>query len=336
MLLRVFRGTGPGVILLILLTAIGVWTSAFINHHHPISFHYDLYPMPLYALLKGIIGESSTTGVLFSFILMVVISFLLVNFNTADFFINERTFLPAVIYILLSGLFPCYQVLNPVLPASLFLILAIRRIMEAYGKNMTAYDFYDASVFIGAGSLFYANLIWFALLALIGIAILRTGNIKELILSVLGLCTPVFLIVGIYYVIGKDLNQLVLTTRFNLFDKSADYNFSRITITGLVIIGAGILISIFHLFSVINIKKIKSRKTFAELTWTFFLTVVVFFALPSASVELIYIAALPLSYFLTHYLIFSKKKLIPEIFFTALFLIIIVFQILYIKLGQAI
>jgi hypothetical protein len=331
MLLRLFRGTGPGVMFLILLTATGVWIRAFIDPHLPSSFQYDLNPMPLYAILKVIIGNSAIVGVLFSFVLILLLSFLLVNFNTTDIFINERTFLPAVIYSLFSGLFPHYQVLNPVLPASLFLMLAIRRIMESYRKNGIAFNFFDASLLIGTGSLFYANLIWFALLAIVGIAILRTWNIKELMLSILGLCTPLLLAAGIYYVAGKDLNLLVSAAKYNLFERAGEFYFSRITIAGLVIIGITILISIFHLISVINIKKIRSRKTFTELIWTFIISGAVYFALPSASNELIFIAGIPLCYFLSHYFVFSKKRVIPEILFAALFIIIIIQQIWYFK-----
>ena len=331
MLIRLFRSTGPGVIFFILLTAAGAWISAFVEPHLPSSFIYDVNPMPLYALLKGMIGNSAIAGVLFSFLLILFMSFLLVNFNTTVFFINERTFLPAVIYILFSGLFPHYQLLNPVLPASLFLMIAIRRIMDAYRKNGTAYNFFDASLLIATGSLLYANLIWFALLAIIGITILRTGNVKELILSILGLCTPLLLTAGIYYVAGKDLNLLISVVKYNLFETSGDYYFSRIAIAGMMIIGICIMISLFHLLSVINVKKIKSRKTFTELIYTFLISVTVYFALPSASVELIYIAGIPISYFLSHYFLFSKKRVVPEIFFTALFIIVIVLQILYIK-----
>jgi hypothetical protein len=258
-------------------------------------------------------------------------SFLLVNFNTSIFFINERTFLPATIYTLFSGFFPGYQVLNPVLPASLFLMLAIRRIMDAYRKNETAYNFFDASLLIGTGSLFYANLIWFAVLVIIGIAILRTFNLWELVLSVLGLCTPLLLTAGVYYGAGKDLNLLLFATNYNLFQKAGNHYFSRLAIVGLIIMGICILISLFHLLSVMNIKKIRSRKTFSLLIWAFVVAIVVFFLLPSVSVELIYIAAIPLSYFLTHYFVSCKKQLIPEIFFTAFFIIIVVQQILYRK-----
>ncbi|MBA4321651.1 MAG: hypothetical protein C0408_02420, partial [Odoribacter sp.] len=262
MLLKFFRGTGPAEMIFILFTALGVWLSAFINPHLSSSFNYDINPMPLYGLLKQLIGGTALFGVIFSFLLVMLMSFLIVNFNTSHFFINERTFLPAAIFILFTGLFPHYQLLNPVLPASVFLMLAIRRILDAYRKPGTAFNFFDASLLLGTGSLFYANLLWFALLAIIGIAILRTGNIKEIILSVIGLVTPSLLTAGFYYASGKDILSLLDILGNNLFTGTGDYYFSELAIVGLVLLGIIVFVSLIHLLSHFNNKKIKSRKTF--------------------------------------------------------------------------
>lgn len=332
MFLKVFRGTGPGVVFFIFLVAAAVWASALFEPRLATSFYYDTNPMPLYALLKIIAGKSAFAGTVISFLLVLLLSILLVNFNTSVFFINERTFLPAVIFILFSGLFPYYQVLNPVLPSAVLLMIAIMRIMEAYRKNGTAFNFFDASVLIGTGSLFYANLIWFGLLAIIGIAILRTGNVKEILLSIFGLCTPIIFTIGIYYVAGKDLENLLSVFLYNLFGDTGRYYFSRVTIIGLVLIGLSVLISLIYLFSVVNSKKIRSRKTFTELTWTLLISFVVFYSLPSASVELIFVGAIPASYFLAHYFVFSRNKVIPEILFSAMFLIVAVIQVLFVRL----
>jgi hypothetical protein len=331
MLLKYFRGTGPGEVFLIFLTALAVWVSAFVNPHLSSSFNYDTNPMPLYGLLKQVIGENALFGVIFSFVLVLLMSFLLVNFNTSHFFINERTFLPASNYVLLSGLYPHYQLLNPVLPASVFLILAIRRIMDGYKKPGTAFNFFDASLLIGTGSLFYANLVWFALLAIIGIAILRTGYFKELIISLMGLITPALLTVGVYYASGKDISLLPEVLYFNLFAGKGEYYFSGLVIAGLGLLGLIVLISLIHLLSLLDNKKIKSRKTFAELIWALVISFAVYSALPSASVELIWLAGIPISYILAHYFIFTPRKLLPEIFFAALFLIIVLMQILHLK-----
>jgi hypothetical protein len=52
---------------------------------------------------------------------------------------------------------------------------------------------------------------------------------------------------------------------------------------------------------------------------------------PSISVEMIWIAAIPLSYFLSHYFTFLKKLLLPEILFSLFLLVIIFIQVWYLK-----
>jgi hypothetical protein len=331
MLLRTFKGTGPGVIFLIIVTLIAVWVSALLNQRlHP-RFIYESDPMPLYGLLKGLLNNSHTLGVILSFLLVSLMSFLMVNFNTTVFFIHERTFLPALFYVLLGGLFPDHQILNPVLPAAVFLIMAIFRIMDGYHISGTAYNYFDAGILISTGSLFYANLIWFGVLVIIGIALLRTGNLKEIAISLLGLLTPYLITFGVYYVIGKNVGDLWRVLGDNLFSKPTYYPFQALTIVALVFCGVLIFISLLKLLQQINNKKIKSRKTFSLLIWTFMISLIVYFALPSASIEIIWLTSIPVSYFLTHYFVFVKKKMVPEILFTMLFVFILLIQIWHLR-----
>lgn len=328
MLLRLFKGTGPGVIFLIIITLLSVWATAFLKLRNHFSLYFDLEPMPLYGVLSDLIGTNPLIGIIITVLLVALMAFLMVNLNTNLFFINERTFLPALIYILLTGLFPQYQLLNPPVIGSIFLMLAIRRIMDAYRIQGTAFNFFDAAVLISIGSLFYANLIWFGLLAIIGIAMLRTGNVKEIAISLIGLATPYIITFGIYYVLGKDLKYLSSLILYNLFQRPDYFAFSRLTIVAIIFFALSIIAGIGYLLSVINSKKIKSRKTFNLLLWTFIISLVVYFALPSVSVEMIWIAAVPVSYIMTHYFIFLKRKLIPEIVFSLYFVFILVIQIL--------
>jgi hypothetical protein len=327
MLLRFFKGTGPGVIFLIIVTLLLVWTGAFIKLKSQFPLYFDLEPMPLYGVLSSIIGTNALPGTIIALLLISLMSFLLVNLNTTLFFINERTFLPAVIYILLSGLFPQYQVLNPAFIASVFLMLAIKRIMDAYRIQGTAYSLFDAAVLISTGSLFYANLFWFGLLVLIGIVLLRTGNVKEISISILGLVTPYLITFAIYYVLGLDLKYLRSVIEYNFFGRSDYYAFSRITIVTLIFFALSIIAGIGYLFTVINNKKIKSRKTFSLLLWVFVISIVVYFAVPSVSVDIMPVTAIPLSYIMSHYFIFLRKKIIPEIIFTLYFVFIVLIQI---------
>ncbi len=327
MLLRIFKGTGPGVIFLIVIILIAVWVSAILNRLPTPMVIYETEPMPLYGLIKQFINNNHNLGVILSFLIVAIMAFMLVNFNTSVFFINERTFLPALFYVLFGGLFPDQQLLNPVIPASIFLMMAIIRIMDGYHKTETAYNYFDAGILISIGSLFWANLIWFGLLVIIGIALLRTGNLKEIVISVIGLLTPWLIIFGFYYVLGKDLRALIKLFGDNLFTRSAYYPLPRLTILALIFSGALTIFSLIQLINRMNTKKIKSRKTFSLMIWTFLIVIIIYFAVPSVSIEIEWLISIPASYFLTHYFVNVKKKLVPEILFTLLFVFILLIQI---------
>jgi len=327
MLLRIFKGIGPDVIVLIFITALLVWIGPLIHPSMPSASGFYSHPMPLFGLLLKTAGTGPLISVITTFLLVLLTSFLLVNFNTSAFFISERTFLPALFYILLTGLMPGQQVMNPVLPASIMIILAIKKIMDSYRVQYTAFSFFDAGLLIGTGSLFYAGLLWFGLLLIIGILLLRTGNLREIILSAVGFVTPWFLAAGFYYVLGNDPGSLWTSIKENLSSDPAPLSLSRLELVSLAITGAIALASIAFLYSIINSKKIKSHKTFNLLMWTLVLTGSIFFIYRNISMEVIWIVAIPVSYFLSHYFVFSRKKLIPEILFSAIILLVALIQI---------
>lgn len=329
MLLRFFKGTGPGAILLIIVTLLAVWLSPFIQLKDHFTLFFDLNPMPLYGLVASLIGTNPLPGVILSLTLVSLMAILVVNLNSTLFFINERTFLPAFIYILISGLIPQFQLLNPAIFSSLFLMIAIRRIMAAYRIQDTAYSFFDAGILIGTGTLFYANLIWFGILIIIGIALLRPVNIKEIAISIIGLATPFIMTFGIYYVMGRDLSELLSLFAYNLFEKHSSYEFSRLIIVSVIYLGFILVWSLAFLLMGLNTKKIQARKTFFLLMWVFLISAGLFIILQSVSVEMIWIAGIPVSYILTHYFVFSRKKLIPEILFSVFFILIITIQVMY-------
>ena len=329
MLLRLFKGNDPGVIFLIAVTFAAVWIAAFIHPPEFSSLANGHGTMPLYELLSSLAGKNKLLGVTISFSIAVLIAFLLVNFNTTSFFINERTYLPALFYCLVPGFFPEYQSLNPALPAAFFLVLAIIRIAGGYRKPGIANNFFDAGLLISTGSLFYADLLWFGIIVIIGIVLIRTVTIHELAIAVFGLLTPYIIAFGIYYVTGRDLKGLLSLIAGNLFMRIGGYIFSRLTIVALIFVATVILVSIVYLLSLLNIKKIKARKTFLLLLWTFLLSVAAYIILPSVSVEMMWITGIPASYFLTHYFVFIKKRLIPEVLLSLFFLLMITIQISY-------
>ena len=327
MLRKKFRETGPDVVILIGITLLLTWTGAFLHPHLPADLGFNIKPMPLFGLLMSVTSFSTLFSVIIACLLVLTIALLLVNFNTSAFFISERNFLPALIYILLSCYYPQYQILNPALPAAIFLILGIRKIIESYKVQGTAFSLFDAGMLISIGSLFYASLIWFGLLLIIGIAILRTGSMKEVIISVLGLATPVFIVYGFFYVTGKDMGSMLSAVSYNLFAKDGNVIIELLTLIILIISGIIVLISVGQLLSAINSKKIKSRKTFILFLWTFLIIAGVYLLSDPVSEEILWLAMIPTSYFMTHFFVFSRRRLLPEITLAALFLLAALAQV---------
>ncbi|MGE5420055.1 MAG: DUF6427 family protein [Chloroflexota bacterium] len=331
MFLKQFKRTGPLTMLLIGIVLVIIWAGPIIRVSGKFSLYFDLDPMPLYGFVSSLTGTHPVPGIIFSVMLLSLMAFLMVNLNTTLFFIHERTFLPALFYILISGLFPQNQLMNPAVFGSVFLMLAIKRIMDSYRIQGTAFNFYDAGLLIGIGSLFYANLIWFGLLTFIGISLIRTWNPREILLSVLGLLTPYALTFGFFYVSGKNPLDLLYLIDFNLFGRKSAFVFTPAIIISALFMGVLTLASLSHLFMMLGTKKIQSRKTFSLLFWILVISLLVWLLVPSVSVEILWIAAIPLSYFLSHYFTFLKKRILPEILFSLFILLILFIQVWYLK-----
>lgn len=327
MIQRLFKGVTPGLIIVNAVILLSVWTGPFINTPPEHFFCFDGKPMPLYSLLKNIAGNTEI-GILINFSFVVFISFLLVSLNTSLFFIPERTTLPSILFGLFSGIFiPC-QLLNPVLPASLLMIVALKRIISAYRKEGTAFSFFDASLLIGTGALFYANLIWFGIILLTGVVILKGYSLKETILSVTGLFMPFALLAGIYYVFSFDLAGLAETIKFNLSKDCGGYLLSKPEIAALTVSGISVLAGVLYLFPQVKKIKIKSRKIFILLLWWFLVSAALFLFSPSSSVEVIYLTAVPSVYFITYMLVVSRVKIIRELMLAGIVISVALVQIL--------
>jgi hypothetical protein len=300
------------LVIFILLCA--MWIPAFINIHSlPVVAPND--HMPLYALFNKFTGTRETASTIISFIMVVIILGIIIYFNTKDFFINQRTLLPALFYVLLNSIIPSNQTLNPVLPAVIFLMIAIIRIMDSYKKQGIANNFFDAGVLIGIGTLFYADLIWFGLLLFIGIFLLRTVTIKEILISVTGLATPFLIAISLFFLGGEDISGFFAIVKSNLFTKAEIPNdsLSPSSIIALVFCGIIILISVIDLAGKIDMKKNRTRNTFYLFLWVLIISVLLFFLLKTVSYEIIWIATVPLSFFLGHFFIYTKRKVLPDI-----------------------
>ncbi len=327
MILRFFKRNLPNRMLVIFILLSVMWIPTFFNTSLPIVTPKN--HMPLYALLYKFIGTGEIVSTITSFIMVVVILGMIIYFNTKDFFINQRTLLPALFYVLLNTIIPSNLSLNPVLPSVIFLVTAIIRIMDSYKKQGVANNYFDAGILIGVGTLFYANLIWFGLLLFIGIFLLRTVTLKEIAISLIGLATPFLITISFLFLSGSDIAGFIATIKSNLFMKTEipGNSLSLSSIIALVYCGILILISIIDLAGKIDMKKNRTRNTFYLFLWVLIISVLLFFLLKTVSFEIMWIATVPLSFFLGHFFIYTKRKVLSDILIYGMVLAAIMVQL---------
>jgi len=95
----------------------------------------------------------------------------------------------------------------------------------------------------------------------------------------------------------------------------------------LIFLGTTFLVSLVHLTSVFNSKKVHSRKIFSLLIWVMLISVAVFIFVPSASVEVFSIFLVPASYiFSNYYTSRHQKQIVPELMFSGTVVVIITLQ----------
>jgi hypothetical protein len=326
--LKVLRSTRPRVIFLVVL-ALGItWAGAFSD---PAGFSLpvnETSPMPLYGLLKSLAGDHAHAGTILALALLSLMAVLMVYLNTTFFFISERTFLPALFYILLVALFPGNQVLNPVLPAAILLTVAFIRIMNAYREPTAAREYFDAAILISTGSLFYANIIWFGILLIVGMVLLRGVNPREIAISLIGLMTPYYFLIGVYLITGSDIHAFFSAFRDNLFLENEGNPLTVFETVIVVYAGLLLLAGAGNLVINLNSKKIKARKIFYFFSWVMFLSLALKVFLPSVSWEMVWITGIPASYFMVNHFLFARSRTVTDILFSLFFILVFIRQVM--------
>lgn len=325
MFLRLLRSTGLQTIILIPILGIALWLLSFIHPSEAV-FLFDAYPMPSYKLISEIISPDSFFGNLVALSLVLAQALLLIRLNTRFILINNRTYLPAIIYILITASIPDLQRLNPVIFSGFFLLLGLELMFYGYQSGKIAYEFFTASFFISLGATFYPYLLFFLFIVWAGLIILRPFYWREWAFSIIGFLMPWLFVFSYYYLI-HDHPDKIITDLSHAFQ--VDYDFPLYSLLTYIFgIFTLLLVLVASQFMIIGFasKKILTRKAFLLFLWLFINCLGVFLLVDQASVEIIFLAAIPLSYLISHYLTFVRSHFWGELFITGLFLIIFLIQ----------
>lgn len=326
MLLRFFRSTGAFIIFAIPFFGLLLWLKSIIKAPDVV-FLFDNHPMPLYKFITDIIPYTSFYGTLLTLIMVIIQGFLLVRLNTRFIFINNRSYLPALFFVFISASIPDLQRLNPVIFSGFFLLLALEKIFESYKAEKIAYEYFLAAFFISIGTLIYPFLLFFLITLWIGLSIFRQFNWREWIFTFLGFLVPQFFVFSFYYLMHNDPGRLFSDYKsiFIASYKFPEYNYPIVAF--VIFMAILTLIASQFMLRSFQSKKILPRNGFMVFLWLFINCIMVFIVIRQASVELIFIAAIPLSYLIANYFALMKSVFWGNVLLLVMIILLVWIQI---------
>jgi len=315
------------VLIIIIFIGILLWfNNLSIPNSMPLFLNSSLMPLSDFFIKQ--LNYNSLLSQIIGFIFILLQAFYIIYLNKKFILLNTQTYLPVLIFILITSIYKDLQLFHPVVITNFFLLLAYNKVFETYKKEIAFSNFFEASLFISIGSLFYFNFIFFIIFVWIGMIILRPFYIREWIVSLIGLILPHLIIYAFYFLTDQYFIYFkLISSNFLVSFTPIKWNIFYYIVYLLIILM--IIISTIHLFSGYNIKKIKARKYFLIILWSFPLIILLTALRPSAFAELFFLLSLPISLILSNFFITLKSKWTGEVMFALLLSSIILIQIFF-------
>ncbi len=314
MLLKVLRRRSPIYFILIPIIALVLWLNAFQN---PVLLAEYSIQMPLYQAILCILNCNPLFLNIFGYLIILIISYSLIQLNEQFIFIKQRTDLPSAIFIILASCATLANGLHPALISALFLLFALNRIFKIYHGSQSIASSFDAGLLLGIATLFYLPTSLFFFWFIWALIILGSFRLREFLGGLLGFITPLFFICCWYFWQGN-LENFLEHSEMIFASHEHFANFSLIQILFWVFLALLSLITIFFTIWGFEEKRVRSRKYLIILVALFVTSIASGILFPSAILAQVLIAAVPLSYVFSYFFVMNRNTKVSEILFAIL------------------
>lgn len=325
MILKFFKQSLPQVIVVLVLLTISLWIRSFYSNDI-FPFYFDSIKMPFYSLISNWLLISTVYGRILAFTVMLITGFYLLQINSKHIIIKQRTYLPAFFFfIIISSITSLHQI-NPAVFAAFLLVFTFDHLLSIYHKENVLDNLFRAGFYTAIASLFYAPAIFYFIAVLFSIITIRPFSLRELSVAIVGLAAPWFFYVFYNYYFNNDLLAAFKTLNLNLFTEvNNDNNGIILYIYSFYCLLLFILTGVFLIKS-LPTQKISVRKFHGVFFWFNLVSILIIVLIPSVSIEIIYVAIIPITFQFAHYFTTSSRKFWPEFFFFMLILFSILMQ----------
>lgn len=319
-MLQLFRNYSPFTVLILLI-------ASFVMKLQALSVPVAPQVMDGHILFDGIISllDYFLGGSAFAYTLLTVFMLfgqaLFLNYITVRHKLFPRnTYLPAFAYLLVTSLFPGFNYFSEPLLINWFTLIAVNIMLTFSQTTQPRKQIFNAGFAICLPALFQFPAIGFLLLLILSLVFLRSFNVGEWVVALVGYLTPVYFFAGILFLVDRlDLFTQIVHIGFSVPGKLQPvYTIAGLTGLGFLLIAGSIGVQ-----QQISKMTIYIRRAWGLVyTYLFVSTTVAFIAL--SPVKAAWIIVMPASSLVIAYAFsFEKNKRFSNFaFYFSLFLLI--------------
>ncbi len=299
-----------------------LWIPAFL---YPIQAVTSPNDGPLYTMFAGWMQYLPYLAVGISLLLIVFQSVVLFYIFQANGFFGRANFIPAIIVLLTFSWNSSFQTFHALLPAGLFVILALNAILGMYGKQASYRQVFTAAFAVAVASLFYLPLVYMLVLLWLSLISYRVSSWREYAITFIG-----FLLPWIYYISGLFWNDNLMYG-FNKISGSL-FNLllpEKLSVINLIWLSVSVFVLLVTMTAVLNVvsDKLISIRRRAWVLFSYCIASVIVILLsgwPLLSAN--YLFVIPLAFFITGSVSMVKRPFLFEMLALAYFLLFVVMR----------
>jgi len=251
---------------------------------------------------------------------------LLVNRLTNKFgLLDKPTFLPALLYVTLSGLFTPFLILSPPLICNFLLIWMLYKLFDLYKGEDAKSITYDLGMIVAVGSLIYFPFIYLFLSIWAALMLFRPFYWREWIIGIMGYATVFFFLAVIYYLRNKlpEFSNIwtPLASKFPTHISINSYNYLVLVPVAVIFV-----LGLVRIQQVFFRSYVQIRKSFQLLFVVFLIAGLSFYVRAHFSLTHFLLCVIPLSIFFAYYFLYASARWFYESLFFILLAGIVYFQ----------
>ena len=239
--------------------------------------------------------------------------------------LGKSTFLPAFMYITVSGLFIPFLMLSPPLICNFLVIWMLFKILDIYNGDAAKSICYDLGMIVAVGTMIYLPFIYMFLAIWVALVIFRPFDWREWVAGLIGFIT-IFFFLAVFYYLNDKLDDFFeiwrpLGTKFQVHFNINYYNYVVLVPVIIILVLGGFKLQQNFYKSYVHI-----RKSIQLLFFVFLIASFSFYIRTDFHLDHFLLCAVPASIFVAYYFLYATTRWFYESLYILLLASIIYFQ----------